>query len=684
MNAILCAKTLAVIALIGLATAPAVSGAANHSLVNVQGDVLGGGAGLAGYKVSLYASFVDHGPSWKLLGSDTSDSAGKFQITYAIPQGLSNATSILFVLAERGPVMLASAIGLGSNPPGHVVVNERTTVAIGNAFAQFIDGERIRGNTYGMLNALSMAANLANPLTGAAGIVVASTPNGTLTSTFATFNSLSNAVASCVTDALNCKRLFVAARPPGGATPDSVLEAVANIVKYPSYPGYPTNALDPIFLLSQMTPVYQPALTQRPTSWLLFLKITGGFYSDKDSNNLMNGPGNFAIDEQGFVWINDNYIPRPDGEFTCAGERLIKLYPWGENFPGSPYFHGGLSGAGYGITLDPKGNVWIGNFGFQDSPCEHLPIAVKSNSVSAFRPDGSPISGPGGFTQGGISWPMATVSDRDGNIWVANCGTDSVTKIPKGNPAHALNIPLGPPPPAGDSQIKPFGVVVDGKGDVWVTGNRGNSIHVVSNDGETVTTLPGTYQGKTVLTHPIGNALDSKGNVWVSNSDWLDAPCPTKDSLGTASNPSVTLFQGKDRTPFPGSPFTGGGITLPWGIAVDGDDTVWVFNFGNNPPISGPNALPTAVSRFCGVDTKKCPLGLRTGDPISPSTGYQSDSLQRITGGQIDPSGNVWLTNNWEIAGDPVQNPGGNAVVIAIGAAAPLKTPLIGPPVPFK
>ena len=28
------------------------------------------------------------------------------------------------------------------------------------------------------------------------------------------------------------------------------------------------------------------------------------------------------------------------------------------------------------------------------------------------------------------------------------------------------------------------------------------------------------------------------------------------------------------------SPFTGGGITLPWGIAVDGNDTVWVFNFG--------------------------------------------------------------------------------------------------------
>ncbi|HEY3180018.1 MAG TPA: hypothetical protein VGL25_14170, partial [Casimicrobiaceae bacterium] len=81
---------------------------------------------------------------------------------------------------------------------------------------------------------------------------------------------------------------------------------------------------------------------------------------------------------------------------------------------------------------------------------------------------------------------------------------------------------------------------------------------------------------------------------------------------------------------------------------------------------------------------KKCPPGMRVGDPISPDTGYRSDSLQRITGGQIDPSGNVWLTNNWKIDSDGIVNPGGNAVVIAIGAAAPVKTPLIGPPVGFR
>ena len=653
--------------------------------LELQGSVESNDSGLAGYKVSLYASFVDHGPSWMRLGTDTTDGAGNFQITYSLPRGLSDKQPLLFVEAQKADAMLASAISAeGGSVFKHVVVNERTTVATGNAFAQFIDGRKIQGNPYGMINAVHMAANLADPRTGAVGAVLASAPNGMETSTFATFNSLANVVAGCVTDALACTNLFAATTPPGGSPPTNVLQAIANIVKYPSYPGYPTDADDPVFLLSQVNPVYQPALMHRPTSWLLFLKVTGGFYSAQDSDNLMNGPGNFAIDEKGFVWVNDNAVPQPPGHFACAGRRLVKFYPWGENFPESPYFGGGLSGAGYGITLDPSGNVWVGNFGFQDPPCALLPRAAKKNSVSEFQPDGTPISPSEGHTASDISWPQGTVSDRQGNIWVANCGNDSVTVMPGGNPDQAFNIQLGPlPATAGKPQIKPFGVAIDLDGNVWVNGNRSDTVSVISPQGELIETLPGTYQGKTVLSHPVGNAADIQGNIWVANSDWLDSPCPTRTQLGTAANPSITMYQMSTRKPHPGSPFTGGGLTLPWGIAVDGNDTVWVFNFGA-VPVGTTTDIPTGISRFCGVDTTQCPAGMQVGDPISPATGYRSDALERITGGQIDPSGNIWLTNNWKRDANPFLNPFGNAIVIVIGAAGPIKTPLIGPPVPFK
>ena len=426
-------SSFAVAALVGLALTASAAAAPTDHAAKLQGTVQGGGTRLAGYKVSLYASFVDKGPPWKLLGSDTSDGAGKFQITYSLPAGLRKNPSILFVEAEHGLVMLASAIGLGSSAPENVVVNERTTVATGNAFAQFVDGRRIEGNTYGMINAAAHGGQSRQPAdrSGRRRARVDAERDGDLDVRDVQL-ARPMSVASCVADADNCAKLFEAATPPGGAPPANVLQAVANIVKNPSYPGYPSNAEDPVFLLSQANPIYQPALTQRPTSWLLFLKITGGFYSAQDSDNLMNGPGNFAIDEQGFVWVNDNAVPQPPGKFACAGRRLLKFYPWGENFSRLAVFRRRSQRRGVRHHARSERQCLGRQFRVPGSALRAcLKRAARHNSVSVFRPDGTPISGIRGYTNGDISWPQGTVSDREGNIWVANCGNDSVTMIPR-------------------------------------------------------------------------------------------------------------------------------------------------------------------------------------------------------------------------------------------------------------
>jgi hypothetical protein len=85
------------------------------------------------------------------------------------------------------------------------------------------------------------------------------------------------------------------------------------------------------------------------------------------------------------------------------------------------------------------------------------------------------------------------------------------------------------------------------------------------------------------------------------------------------------------------------------------------------------------VSELCGASPENCPPGYKTGDPISPEGGYFFNGLKRNTAVQIDPSGNVWLTNNWEVFAN-TQNPGGHEIVVFIGLAKPVKTTLIGPP----
>jgi hypothetical protein len=114
------------------------------------------------------------------------------------------------------------------------------------------------------------------------------------------------------------------------------------------------------------------------------------------------------------------------------------------------------------------------------------------------------------------------------------------------------------------------------------------------------------------------------------------------------------------------------GLRLPWGIAVDGNDNIFVANFAGQ-----------TLMQLCGVLEDHCPPGVTTGDPISPDSGYTFDGLVRNTAVEIDASGNVWLTNNWILnAFDPANqnNPGGHELVVFIGLAAPIRMPLIGPP----
>jgi len=60
--------------------------------------------------------------------------------------------------------------------------------------------------------------------------------------------------------------------------------------------------------------------------------------------------------------------------------------------------------------------------------------------------------------------------------------------------------------------------------------------------------------------------------------------------------------------------------------------------------------------------------------PLSPAGGFQGGSIDSPEGIAIDASGNVWTSNNG------ASNNGDSSVTQLIGAAAPVKTPLIGLP----
>jgi len=101
------------------------------------------------------------------------------------------------------------------------------------------------------------------------------------------------------------------------------------------------------------------------------------------------------------------------------------------------------------------------------------------------------------------------------------------------------------------------------------------------------------------------------------------------------------------------------------------------------------NATGRTVTQLCGARPANCPPGMKTGDPISPPGGYIG-GLQILTDLAIDPAGNLWVANNWDLpeqAGFKKAPPpalstrfGGNGTVVFFGVAKPVRTPLIGPP----
>ena len=614
----------------------------------LHGRVVTGATALEGFDVTLYATSGGGGPP-DTLATATTAADGTFDLSYEAP---ANAGAVLYLLASNttpppdpGAVTLASVLGRAPIP-ADVVVNERTTVASAYAMTQFTENGALAGRAPGLQNAAGMVRNLVDLSSGDISPVLAGSPNGSDTSTRETFNSLANMIAACIASpGTQCPALFGAATPPGKPAPANTFQAMVDINLNP-WQNVPT-----LMALSSLPPApYQPARSSAPDAWTLALRFVGDGVS-------MDGPGNIAIDHEGSLWVTNNYEFKPTAvQPVCGAENLLRFSPTGEYVAGSPYTGGGLSGAGFGIDIDPFGDVWVANFGFAAPPpdCPE-PFQPVHNTVSQVRHDGTPVSpgstarsgAGGGYTQGGIAFPQGTVSDDQGNIWIANCQGDSVTQYPGGDPNRAQEL-------TDIGVSKPFGVARTTSQDIFVTGVASDTVAELRPDGSPAPGSPFSGGG---LSHPLGVAVDSRDNAWVANSGFVDIPCP-QVNVGSLGG-SVTLIANGQPTNF-----TGGGLTIPWGIAVDGNDTVWVANFAGK-----------RLSQFCGADPSKCPAGFTTGQAISPAvSGYGFDGLVRNTGVAVDPSGNVWLCNNWKEV--PIQaNPGGYEIVTYVGVAAPVTRP---------
>ncbi len=464
--------------------------------------------------------------------------------------------------------------------------------------------------------------------------------------------------------------VFALATPPDGSAPTNLIQALSNICRFPQQNVEQLFALT--LPLAPQLPAYTPALLRAPDAWTLVVKVN----DTGDDDYLFGGPGNIAFDPDGYAWITNNVV-----QGTGASSRFaVVLQPDGRPADGrrgkpvSPLLGGGLLGGGYGVSVARNGQVWFGNFGW--GLPRHWPSAEGNGSVSLFTRTGHPISGPLAF-QGGPVRAQAVVPDAHGNLWIASFGNDRIYVFLRGNPQRAVYFQQ--PDKSG-----PFDIEIAADGTAWVSNSGGlqaggqGSIARYELQGEQLRQIFYTELGNSNK----GLVLDAQGHAWLASGG--DDLVYRVDDRGRKIGEYVS-----------GSVKNRGGMNAPWGITVDGDDNVWVGNFGPEEVTS--NFTESSITKLAGANPATRPSGLSTGDPISPGTGYTLPSagqqvrlhngqplygpngppsfvpLMRITSLAIDRAGNIWATNNWKPAfAIDLFNSGGDGICIFVGMAKPV------------
>ncbi len=270
------------------------------------------------------------------------------------------------------------------------------------------------------------------------------------------------------------------------------------------------------------------------------------------------------------------------------------------------YTGGGLANP-YAVAIDNSGNAWFAN--------------VANNSVTELSNSGNPVSSTG-YTDGSVSSPLSLAIDAHNNVWIANAGNSTITEFAKNG---SVLSPAGTGYTGGGLNV-PYTLAIDGGGSVWVGNVNNNSVSKFSSSGAAVSPSTGYTAGGE--DYPFSIALDRAGDVWTVNL--------------AGRNLSELANNGSALSPSTG--YNGGGLSGPYALAIDGAGAVWVTDANDD-----------ALSEFSNAAA-----------PLTGSAGYAAGgNLNFPRGLAIDGSGDVWVANS-----------AGNSVTEVIGAATPVVTPI--------
>jgi streptogramin lyase len=306
-----------------------------------------------------------------------------------------------------------------------------------------------------------------------------------------------------------------------------------------------------------------------------------------------------------------------------------------------------------GVAIDKSGNVWTTDY--------------SDNSISEFNTLGVPASSTG-YTNAQLDGPGSIAIDSTGNVWTTNYSGNTLSEYVPGTGFNGTGF-------TGGGLTAPTWISIDKYGNLWVTNTA--TMSEFTSAGVARTTATGLTTGG--LSGPQFSVADTSGNVWVANDN---SGAGTTLSEFTSS---ATVLATANAS----SPYSGGGLEGPFGLAIDPSGNIWVGDWQNND-LSEFNSAGSAISGspFNSHGGLSDPEGIAidgagiiwtannggnnlgefnsTATALSPSTGYTSSLLSEPEMLAIDGSGNIWIPDK-----------GGIGLTEFVGAATPVVTPMV-------
>jgi sugar lactone lactonase YvrE len=268
----------------------------------------------------------------------------------------------------------------------------------------------------------------------------------------------------------------------------------------------------------------------------------------------LSSPWGLAVDGAGNLYIADtgnNRIRK-----VAAGTGIISTYAGngtltysGDNGPaisaGISYFEG--------IALDASGNLYIA-----ESGSEHIrKVAASTGTITTVAGNGQyGYTGDGGAaTSAKLGSPTGVAIDIAGNLYIADSNNNVVRKVAVGTGIITTVAGNGTAgyigdggPATGAKLYRPFGVAVDGVGNLYIADSYNLVIRKLTTSDGTITTVAGDGNAPTcfslggdggpatsaALCLPLSVSVDSTGNLYIADTS------RNRIRLATVVNPAPT------------------------------------------------------------------------------------------------------------------------------------------------